>query len=50
VLAAATPSIFVTGTLLFAFRPEGRSGWDYDDQIWSPCEDSEGQERVTASD
>jgi hypothetical protein len=40
-LAAVTLPIFITGTLLFAFRPEGKKWWDYLDQIWSAYEQAE---------
>ena len=34
-VAAATLPVFITGNLVFAFRPEGEKWWDYLDQIWS---------------
>lgn len=40
-LAAATLPVFITGTLLFAFRPDGKQWWDYLDQIWSAYEKAE---------
>jgi hypothetical protein len=40
-LAAATLPVFITGTLLFAFRPGGEKWWDYLDQIWSAYEKAE---------
>jgi hypothetical protein len=40
-LAAAPLPIFITGTLLFAFRPEGKKWWDYLDQIWAAYEQAE---------
>ena len=40
-MAAATLPLFVTGTLLFAYRPEGKKWWDYLDQIWSAYEKAE---------
>ena len=40
-LAAATLPVFITGTLLFAFRPEGKKWWDYLDQIWDAYEKAE---------
>jgi hypothetical protein len=40
-LAAATLPIFITGTLLFAFRAEGKEWWDYLDQIWAAYEQAE---------
>jgi len=40
-LAAATLPVFITGTLLFAFRPEGKKWWDYLDQIWAAYEQAE---------
>ena len=42
-VAAATLSVFITGTLVFAFRLEGEKWWwDCLDQIWSACERAEG--------
>jgi hypothetical protein len=40
-LAAATLPVFITGTLLFAFRPEGQKWWEYLDQIWGGYEKAE---------
>ena len=40
-LAAATLPVFITGTLLVAFRPEGKKWWDYLDQIWGAYEKAE---------
>jgi hypothetical protein len=34
-VAAATLPVSITGTLVFAFRPEGAKWWHYLDQIWS---------------
>jgi hypothetical protein len=40
-MAAATLPLFITGTLLFAYRPEGSKWWDYLDQIWEAYEKAE---------
>ena len=40
-LAAVTLPLFITGTLLFAFRPKGDEWWDYLDQIWNAYEKAE---------
>jgi hypothetical protein len=40
-LAAATLPLFITGTLLVAFSPEGTQWWDYLDQIWNAYENAE---------
>jgi len=40
-MAAATLPVFITGTLLLVYRPEGKKWWDYLDQIWSAYEKAE---------
>jgi hypothetical protein len=44
--AATTLPLFITGSLLFTFRPEGQKWWEYLDRIWSAYETAE---RVDAS-
>lgn len=41
-MAAATLPPFITGALLFPYRPEGSKWWDYLDQIWVAYEKVEG--------
>ncbi len=45
-LAAVTLPLFITGTLLFAFRPQGKEWWDYLDQIWDAYEQAEALDKT----
>jgi hypothetical protein len=40
-VTAATLPVFVTGSMLFTFKPKGQEWWDYLDQIWAAYETAE---------
>jgi hypothetical protein len=40
-VSAATLPVFITGSMLFTFKPKGQEWWDYLDQIWGAYETAE---------